>query len=216
MARLRGHATATAKTDIVIEGFPRSANTFAVIAFEQAQHRPVSVAHHLHAVAQFRAAKRFGTPAILLLRKPRDAVISWMIFAPHVPERLLLQEYVRFHSLLQPLCGNTVVAPFETVTTDYGSIIAEVNRTYGTEFDLFFHTKENVDLCFQKMEQIGKAVGEVADRRDSKPSSRRRQLRVELEARYDNEQLRSLRAEAEILYKWFLQRASVPVATHNG
>lgn len=35
-------------TEIVIEGYPRSANTFAVAAFLLAQGRPVKIAHHLH------------------------------------------------------------------------------------------------------------------------------------------------------------------------
>src|SRR5215210_2906944 len=46
------------RTQIVIEGFPRSGNTFAVVAFEQAQRESVRVAHHLHMPAQvIRAAQ---------------------------------------------------------------------------------------------------------------------------------------------------------------
>ena len=37
------------KTDIVIEGFARSGNTFAVAALTIAQTGPVSIASHLHA-----------------------------------------------------------------------------------------------------------------------------------------------------------------------
>ena len=39
-------------TEIVIEGYPRSANTFAVAAFLLAQGRPVKIAHHLQVPAQ--------------------------------------------------------------------------------------------------------------------------------------------------------------------
>ena len=39
-------------TQMVIEGFPRSGNTFAVFAFRHAQRRDIRVAHHLHAPAQ--------------------------------------------------------------------------------------------------------------------------------------------------------------------
>src|SRR5262245_54574684 len=39
-------------TDAVIEGFPRSANTFAAAAFALAQTTPVRLAHHLHVPSQ--------------------------------------------------------------------------------------------------------------------------------------------------------------------
>jgi hypothetical protein len=45
-------------TQLVIEGFPRSGNTFAVVAFEQAQRQSVRIAHHLHAPAQVMLAAR--------------------------------------------------------------------------------------------------------------------------------------------------------------
>src|SRR5262245_45373054 len=41
-----------ADTELVIDGYMRSANTFAVYAFQMAQRRPVRLAHHLHAPAQ--------------------------------------------------------------------------------------------------------------------------------------------------------------------
>ena len=37
------------ETELVIEGFPRSANTFAVLAFDYAQPDDVKLAHQLHA-----------------------------------------------------------------------------------------------------------------------------------------------------------------------
>ena len=46
VARLRGHGEPfDPHVDIVIEGFPRSANSFAVHAFRVAQDRPVRIAH---------------------------------------------------------------------------------------------------------------------------------------------------------------------------
>ncbi|RMG27959.1 MAG: hypothetical protein D6732_19595, partial [Methanobacteriota archaeon] len=51
-AHLRMEKLIGARTEIVIEGYPRSANTFAVVAFRLAQNRPVKIAHHLHMEAQ--------------------------------------------------------------------------------------------------------------------------------------------------------------------
>ena len=50
-------------TEICIEGFPRSGNTFAVYAFEL--WNPGSqVAHHLHAPGQFVRALRLSVPCV--------------------------------------------------------------------------------------------------------------------------------------------------------
>src|SRR5207247_8264431 len=54
----RSGEVATAETEICIEGFPRSGNTFAVIAFQQAQTRTVSIAHHVHAPGSVIGAAR--------------------------------------------------------------------------------------------------------------------------------------------------------------
>ena len=85
------------ETQIVIVGFPRSGNTFAVVAFEQAQRESVRVAHHLHMPAQVMRAARWRVPTLLLTRKPTDAALSWVIREPRVPIRQALKHYVSFY-----------------------------------------------------------------------------------------------------------------------
>ncbi|HYT30505.1 MAG TPA: hypothetical protein VEN82_06985, partial [Actinomycetota bacterium] len=47
VARLRGHGVLVRpETDVLIEGYPRSANSFSVAAFGLAQPREVEIAHH--------------------------------------------------------------------------------------------------------------------------------------------------------------------------
>ena len=85
------------ESQIVIEGFPRSGNTFAVVAFEQAQRESVRVAHHLHMPAQVIRAVQWSIPILLLARKPTDAALSWIIRGPGVPIRQTLKHYVSFY-----------------------------------------------------------------------------------------------------------------------
>lgn len=56
-------------TDIVIEGYPRSANTFAVAAFEITQGKPVKIARHTHAVAQLKRATRLKKPTLVIINQ---------------------------------------------------------------------------------------------------------------------------------------------------
>src|SRR4051794_35640317 len=71
--RTKNGIAADRTTDIVIEGFPRSGNTFAVVAFRLAQSRAMQVAHHLHIPAQLLWADRVGMPSMVLVRNPVDA-----------------------------------------------------------------------------------------------------------------------------------------------
>src|SRR5215204_3265193 len=82
------------RTQIVIEGFPRSGNTFAVVAFQQAQRESVRVAHHHHMPAQVIRAAKWGIPTFLLVSKPTDAATSRVTRDPHVPIRQALKNCV--------------------------------------------------------------------------------------------------------------------------
>ena len=124
-------------TEIVIEGYPRSGNTFAVVAFRQAQGREIKMAHHLHAAAQIKRAARLGVPAIVLIREPSEAILSVLVRDPHASMRWALHSYVRFYSTVLPYLEKAVVAPFATVTSDLASIIRMVNTRYGTAFKEF-------------------------------------------------------------------------------
>ena len=74
--RRRREFLVSPSTDLVIEGFPRSGNTFAVAAFVLSQPRPVRIAHHHHVPAQVIYAVKRGIPVLVVVRKPDDAVLS--------------------------------------------------------------------------------------------------------------------------------------------
>jgi len=138
------------KTEIVIEGFPRSANTFATVAFSTAQRRPnVRIAHHIHSPAQIIAAARRSVPSILLVREPSAAVISLIIRNPRISASQALRAYLRFYEPLVNLRDSVVVAEFGQVVSDFGSVVERVNERFGTTFERFEHTSENVDHCFR-------------------------------------------------------------------
>jgi hypothetical protein len=69
-------------TELVIEGFPRCANSIAEAAFRLAQERPVRLAHHAHAAAHVLAAVEAGVPTLVLVRDPDQAVPSMIARNP--------------------------------------------------------------------------------------------------------------------------------------
>ena len=119
--------------DVLIEGFPRSANTYAVEAFQLLQNRHCAIGNHFHNPAQFALAERYGLPAMLLLREPEGAVVSFAAYQA-TGIRPALQAYIRFHAPLLRRMRSFVVAPFEEVTSDFSRSIARLNACFGCDF----------------------------------------------------------------------------------
>jgi hypothetical protein len=140
-------------TEIVIEAFPRSANTFATVAFQLSQPAPVRVAHHLHAPAQVVEAVRRGIPALVPVRRPRDAVVSQVIRSPGLTLASVLAGYVRFHERLLPVKTGCHVATFEQVTGDFGAVIDALNSRFGTDFGTFPHSPESVAEVYRMIDE---------------------------------------------------------------
>ena len=134
-------------TEIVIEGFPRSANTFVVEAFELAQGRSVRMAHHVHTTANVLPALRRGLPVLILVRQPDEAILSYHAIWPAIPIGRLFRSYVEFYSRLLPLSERFVVATFDQAIDDMGHVIRRVNERFGTCFREFENTDDNIARC---------------------------------------------------------------------
>lgn len=140
-------------TAAVIDGYTRSASTYAVYAFQVAQRRPVALAHHLHAVAQLKDAARRGLPTIMVVREPRGAVLSQLVREPGVDLLDALAAYDRFHRTLRPFRECFVVADFGEVTGDFGAVVRRLNARFGTDFGVFGGTAEEEDLVTRLIAQ---------------------------------------------------------------
>ena len=127
----RSQNTIAADTQLVIDGFMRTASTYAVVAFQLAQ--PRTGAHHLHAPAHLIAAARAG-PAMMTVREPSATCVSTAIRLPDIGMEAVLRAYVRFYRTLAPWRDRFVVAPFDRVTADLGAVVCEVNERFGTDF----------------------------------------------------------------------------------
>lgn len=167
----------TPASRIVIEGFPRSANSFAVVAFALAQgesSEAPGVAHHLHVPAQVQRGIRLGIPTIVLLRHPVDAVASLLLREPWRTPDSCFGDYVGFYRAVSrcPESGY-VVGEFSEVTARFGRVIAAVNDRFRTRFRPFEHTEENVRAVFAELETLETVGGRIEERAVARPSERR-------------------------------------------
>jgi hypothetical protein len=136
-------------TELVIDGYTRSATTFAVYAFQLAQPEPVRLAHHLHAPAQLIEAARRGLPALVLIREPKGAILSQLVREPRVTMSGALVAYSRFYASLLPHRERFVVGEFEEVTRDFAAVVRRLNTRFGTRFVAFDPTDTNVRECLE-------------------------------------------------------------------
>lgn len=142
------------ETELVIDGYFRSANTFAVYAFQLSQDRLVRLAHHLHAPAQLIEAERSGIPALLLVRQPRDAILSELLYDDvALPDAMVA--YSRFYTSLLPYLDSFVVGEFTQVTSDFGAVVRRLNARFGTSFVEFRHSEASSRECLALMRQRG-------------------------------------------------------------
>ena len=151
--RRQPQSTLAPDTQLLIDGFTRSASTFAVVAFQLAQNAHVRVAHHLHAPAHLLAATRAGIPTMMPIRPPRDTVLSATIREPTVPMAQWFRSYADFYRRVEPILDRIVVVTFESVTTDMGGAIDRVNERFGTSFTPFDDSPANVETVFEIIEE---------------------------------------------------------------
>lgn len=197
-----------ARTDLVLEGYPRSGNWFAYYALMLAQKEIYQVAHHSHLASTVITATRMGLPALVLIRQPEEVVISFCVFQPRLTLGLALQGWMRFYQALLPCRSGLVMAPFEQVTADYGQVIAAVNERFGTQFEPFEHTQENVRGVFAQIEagfeREARRAGKLATVEDrvGRPSAEREAKKARLrQALAQDSELQRRLAQAEALYR---------------
>jgi hypothetical protein len=203
VARRRHGIVVDRDSELVIEAFPRSGMTFAVVAFEMSQPRPVRVACHVHAPAQVIAAARMGVPALVLIRDPAATILSFVIRHPHVTMSQALRAYSRFHAPLLAYRDSFEIAAFEDVISDFGLVIRRVNDRFSTGFGEFVHTPQNVERCFAAISNDYRArTGSDAEleRTIARPSEERRRIKESLREPYLAPTLADSRERAEALY----------------
>jgi len=200
------------QTQIVIDAYPRSANSFAVVAFQSCQVQDVAIAHHFHAPATVIYGVQHSIPTLTIIRNPDDACLSHAIFMGDSNLRAAFREYKNFYEPILKFRDRIVVAKFETVVTNYGVAIEKVNEKFGTSFNVFDHTPENVSLVKGRLEnrtiqQFGSAG--IHEGHGETPTVAKEERKAQLASQLEEKSLQRLRRQAIHLYEAFNRNADV-------
>lgn len=187
-------------TELVLEGYFRTGNTFAVRAFNISQHEPRKVAHHTHAIATLVVAANRSLPTLVLLRRPADTVISAVQKAPGTTLAQHLKWYVRYYEAVDSLCKHFYIASFDELTADFGQVIQNLNQRFKTDFRPFEHTRENVQKVFDWIEAMDRGIYSSSNTQYSIPLPEKGAVKNVMLQELEKQEYRRLLDKADQLY----------------
>lgn len=128
-------------TDLVVEGFPRAANTYVYEVAKQLILKaglPRTIAHHLHTSDQVQFALKYSIPLAFVIRNPSDSIAS-LCTRRNIDIHAALISYIKYHTrvfkyLYSADPKNFTVLEFERVTTsNQTSWIEDLKRLLSIE-----------------------------------------------------------------------------------
>lgn len=122
-------------TELCLEGFPRSANSYAYNAFSVANSHIQHYARHIHSPSQISEAVRLERPTLLVIRPPRDAVSSFMGHYQARDIDYILKGYIAYYRHILPYAPKVVVSDFSLTTGDLSQAIQALNTRFSTTFN---------------------------------------------------------------------------------
>jgi len=197
-------------TAIVIEGYLRSGNTFSVAAFAIANGTDLHVGRHLHGAPHVLRAARLGIPCVVLIRRPRDAVLSYLIRRDTLSPADAVLEYLDFYRTAVKAQDAFVVGLFDQVVNDFGAVIDAVNTRFGTSFTPYESTPENAAAAFSIVEEMNRreCLGQVRETHVGRPSPQRAERKAELETLLHQPRTEALLRRADECYQQYVDLAA--------
>ena len=117
-------------SQICIEGFPRSGNTF-IVATIQRWNPGIKISHHSHLASNVKYAVDHNIPTIVLIREPLEAVSSAIVWDGKLKAAIGLRGYLSFYRSLLPCLSQVMVLDFSDFTKHPDRVVQEINRKFG-------------------------------------------------------------------------------------
>lgn len=206
--------------DIHVDGFPRSANTYAAFFLRHSQAERFRVRSHHHVPPSIISSVQHGKPVFLVLRHPRESALSYAVLQ-RGGLAAQLRYYRDFHQALHRYRHQLFVALFEDIMADLPALV----RRFDQRFDLGLGHDYDCDAVERRVQEAirrsaGMPDGKLNIRFYNLPLKEREplkdQMRTELTRLADSPILRQAEQEfshfAEAACRPQLKKASAPVA----
>lgn len=197
-------------TDLVVEGFPRSGNTFTAFAIEDASAHELTIASHVHQPSQIKLALARGVPTVLVIRDPVSALASYLVYDRRFSASAVIGEYCSYHRELVPYVERLLVCEFEEVTSQMSSVIDRINHRYSLQIPAFDEASPNVERVMAQIEWRHKLVHPRLDPVQSaaRPQMNRRKITEQMREALLHPRNAAQLAHAQELFEFFCSVAS--------
>lgn len=155
MKRANRNNVCSEGTDIVIEGFPRSGNSFTVDMLSILQEGPrknLKIAHHTHRIENILIGRKLNKPIVTLIRRPEDAILSCIIYSDE-PVDFAAQWYFNFYNTILQMDALPIVLNFMTVVSDFNKVVHVVNAAAGSSIRTSIDLKADAALAHEYAER---------------------------------------------------------------
>ena len=175
------------ETDIVLEGFPRSANTFSYVALKNIAPK-LKIAHHLHLPVQIISGVKQKKPVVILIRRPKDAIISLLLRNSKININDAIKHYEVFYKIALKYKDKIIIAEFNNVIKDFNIIIKKINKKSNLKLPKFDNSSENLKRCREIVENMDKEDTRLDDINHytvALPTPTKKKAKIELLKKYN-------------------------------
>ena len=187
-------------TQLVLEGFPRCANTFSYVILKDV-HPNLNIAHHLHLPVQIIIGVKRKIPVVVLIRDPKDAILSLLLRNSSIILDDAIKSYVSFYKIALRFRDDIIEADFNDVIVDFNIIIKKINLKYNINLPAFDNSVKNKEKCksiVKEMDKKDTGLLEVNTYSVALPTEDKNNSKLELLEKYDDLDRKLLKAK--ILY----------------
>lgn len=138
------------QTDLVIEGFPRSGNTFIYAVFKLLSNNKISIARHKHEIGQLKKAIKLKKLNLVIIRNPTDSILS-LIVRENVTFSFAIYYYREYYKFLIANKNKLTFVSFDQFTSNTKALCSQlISNSLGS-----ISHQINLDLYdFNKIKEI--------------------------------------------------------------
>jgi len=166
----------TKDTDMCLEGYPGSANSFLfnVLSYLKPS---LKIAHHTHSIANIRLSLKYNTPTLIIIRRPQDAITSRILRFESNFELSIL-EYLWFYQFVLQYNKRFLIVTFEEVTNNTSNVLSKIENLISSRIKVE-DLKSAKEHTFSSIRELSKKRGKPNSA--GLPSKKRKTQKKELE-----------------------------------
>lgn len=172
------HLVSRKENTFVFEGYPRSGNTFSCDMVDVLTGKTLKMGHHVHKVENVLVGQGLGQPVVILIRDPKDAILSFMIFSGR-DVAFCARMYLDFYQGVLKANDGFCFVDFDMVVTDFNAVVRKINAATGLKLPL----AEDLEAASTEARNRAKARavrvhGDKAKERVGTPTAEREKMKA--------------------------------------